>query len=174
MPETKLGLATETPSRLQAILNLSRDAILSISLEGTITAWNATAIQAQALACVTACHCPSSISSDTPSSMGAANSDIQPLMVDGSRSAIRFIWMLAAAQTTAATMMRPIAQSAELSRGSPARMPTPPIAIAMPSARRQPIRSLKKIMARRAEATDLQPQPSPTVTISLFVPITSL
>ncbi len=43
MPETKVGLATEGPSRLQAILNLSRDAILSISLEGTITAWNAAA-----------------------------------------------------------------------------------------------------------------------------------
>jgi PAS domain S-box-containing protein len=43
MPETKVGLATEAPSRLQAILNISRDAIISISLEGTITAWNAAA-----------------------------------------------------------------------------------------------------------------------------------
>ena len=35
--------ASEAPSRLQAILDLSRDAIFSISLEGTITAWNAAA-----------------------------------------------------------------------------------------------------------------------------------
>ena len=35
--------ASEAPSRLRAILDLSRDAIFSISLEGTITAWNAAA-----------------------------------------------------------------------------------------------------------------------------------